>query len=83
MAKLNMTVLMMQLMEHIESAFNKINITTHFTSVKEIIASDDNSAEFIREVLHDENYTALEHDNRKRLLIPCTKQLLHVIGPRQ
>ena len=63
MAKLNMTVLMMQLMEHIESAFNKISITTHFTSVKEIIASDDNSAEFIREVLHDENYTALEHDN--------------------
>ena len=63
MKQFDMTIPTMQLMEHIEATFNKSSTTTRYSSIKEIIATDENSAAFIREVLDDENYTALERDN--------------------
>ena len=63
MKELDKTISTNQLMEYIEAAFYRSGIVTHFPSVKEIIASDENSAAFIREVLDDEDYTALEYDN--------------------
>ena len=63
MKQFDMTIPTMQLMEHNEATFNKSSTTTRYSSIKEIIATDENSAAFIREVLDDENYTALERDN--------------------
>ena len=63
MKELDKTISTNQLMEYIEAAFYRSGIVTHFPSVKEIIASDENSAAFIREVLDGEDYTALEYDN--------------------
>lgn len=50
-----------QLMESIETAFKKSGISTRFDTVEEIIKTDENSAAFIREVLHDEDYHIPDH----------------------
>ena len=51
------------LMVQIETAFNRFSIKTNFTSVKDIIDSDESSARFIREVLHDEDYNTFDSSN--------------------
>lgn len=63
MKELNITISTNHLMECIEAVYYRSGIVTHFSSVKEIIASDENSAAFIREVLDDESFSALEHEN--------------------
>ena len=51
------------LINRIEDAFIKAKLPTRYNSVSEIIASDENSASFIREVLHDNEYSALNQNN--------------------
>lgn len=51
------------LMTQIETAFKRFNIPTKFASVKEIIDSDESSARFIREVLHDEDYNTFDSNS--------------------
>ncbi len=51
------------LMALVEEAFIKANLPTRFKNVCEIIASDDNSAEFIREVLQDKEYRSADQSS--------------------
>lgn len=53
----------LHLLGRIEAAFQKAGISTCYQSVGEIIATDEDSAAFIREVLTDSEYTSPQEDS--------------------
>ena len=49
----------LELLQHMELALKRTGLKTRFDTVSEILDNDENSAEFIRAVLHDDDFIDL------------------------
>ena len=53
----------LELLQHMELALKRTGLKTRFNTVSEILENDENSAEFIRAVLHDDDFIDLTPKN--------------------